>query len=66
MAENNPLLVAAGIGRALLAAFCIEAECRGLHKLVGRMFAVNAGRLNGEWRDTVPVERLLGAARRVG
>ena len=32
----------AGVGRALLAALCIEAESRGLHKLVGRMFAVNA------------------------
>jgi L-amino acid N-acyltransferase YncA len=73
----------AGIGRALLAALCVEAESRGLHKLVGRMFADNVasralarsagfrevgverrhGRLNGEWRDTVPVERLLGAAR---
>ena len=59
-----------------------EAETRGLHKLVGRMFAVNAasrtvaraagfceiglerrhGRIDGEWRDCVPVERLLGAA----
>ena len=79
-----------GVGRALLAALCVEAEARGLHKLVGRMFAVNAasralaraagfreigverrhGRLDGQWRDTVPVERLLGAAaprgRRVG
>ena len=72
----------AGVGRALLEALCREAEARGLHKLVGRMFARNAasralarsagfreigverrhGRLDGEWRDTVPVERLLGAA----
>ncbi len=71
-----------GVGRALLAALCAEAESRGLHKLVGRMFAVNAasralaraagfreigverrhGRIDGEWRDCVPVERLLGAA----
>ena len=75
-----------GVGRALLAALCMEAEARGLHKLVGRMFAVNAasralartagfreigverrhGRMNGQWRDTVPVERLLGAAAREG
>ena len=72
----------AGVGRALLAALCAEAEARGLHKLVGRMFALNTasralaraagfreigverrhGRINGEWRDCVPVERLLGAA----
>jgi phosphinothricin acetyltransferase len=72
----------AGVGRALLEALCEEAERRGLHKLVGRMFAINAasralarsagfreigverrhGRLDGEWRDTVPVERLLGTA----
>lgn len=71
-----------GVGRALLAALCAEAEARGLHKLVGRMFAVNAasralartagfreigierrhGQIDGEWRDCVPVERLLGAA----
>ncbi len=71
-----------GVGRALLAALCAEAETRGLHKLVGRMFAINAasralaraagfreigverrhGRIDGQWRDTVPVERLLGAA----
>ena len=72
----------AGVGLALLTALCAEAEARGLHKLVGRMFATNAasralakaagfreiglehrhGRIDGEWRDTVPVERLLGAA----
>ena len=71
-----------GAGRALLEALCREAEARGHHKLVGRMFAGNAasrglaraagfrelgierrhGRLDGEWRDCVPVERLLGAA----
>jgi L-amino acid N-acyltransferase YncA len=71
-----------GVGRALLAAVCVEAEARGLHKLVGRMFAINAasralaraagfreigverrhGRIDGQWRDTVPVERLLGTA----
>jgi L-amino acid N-acyltransferase YncA len=75
-----------GVGRALLAALCADAEARGLHKLVGRMFAVNAasralartagfreigverrhGRIDGQWRDTVPVERLLGAAVREG
>ena len=71
-----------GIGRALLDALCAEAQARGLHKLIGRMFAINAasralaraagfreigierrhGRLDGEWRDCVPVERLLGEA----
>ena len=73
-----------GVGRALLAALCAAAEARGLHKLIGRMFAVNAasralarsagfreigierrhGQIDGEWRDCVPVERLLGAAAR--
>ena len=76
----------AGVGLALLDALCAEAEARGLHKLVGRMFATNAasralakaagfreiglehrhGRIDGEWRDTVPVERLLGAAAESG
>jgi phosphinothricin acetyltransferase len=31
----------AGVGRTLLTALCADAEARGLHKLVGRMFAVN-------------------------
>ena len=71
-----------GIGRALLDALCAEAEARGLHKLMGRMFEVNEasralaraagfreigierrhGRIDDEWRDCVPVERLLGEA----
>jgi len=71
-----------GVGRELLDALCDEAQARGHHKLVGRMFAANAasralaraagfreigverrhGRLDGEWRDCVPVERLLGEA----
>jgi L-amino acid N-acyltransferase YncA len=71
-----------GIGRALLDALCAEAEARGLHKLIGRMFALNEasralaraagfreigierrhGRIDDEWRDCVPVERLLGEA----
>jgi L-amino acid N-acyltransferase YncA len=71
-----------GIGRALLEALCREAEARGLHKLTGRMFALNEasralaraagfreiglerrhGRIGDEWRDCVPVERLLGEA----
>ena len=71
-----------GIGRALLDALCTEAEARGLHKLMGRMFALNEasralaraagfreigierrhGRIGDEWRDCVPVERLLGGA----
>ena len=72
----------ARVGVALLTALCTAAEARGMHKLIGRMFAGNAasralaraagfreiglerrhGRIGGEWRDTVPVERLLGAA----
>jgi L-amino acid N-acyltransferase YncA len=71
-----------GVGRALLDALCAAAEQRGLHKLIGRMFALNEasralaraagfreigierrhGRIEGEWRDCVPVERLLGEA----
>jgi phosphinothricin acetyltransferase len=71
-----------GLGRDLLEALCREAEARGHHKLVGRMFTENAasralaraagfreigverrhGRLDGEWRDCVPVERLIGEA----
>ena len=71
-----------GVGRELLGALCGEAERRGLHKLIGRTFALNAasralaraagfreiglerrhGQIDGEWRDCVPVERLLGAA----
>jgi phosphinothricin acetyltransferase len=71
-----------GVGRALLDALCREAEARGHHKLVGRMFAANHasralarasgfrevgverrhGRIDGQWRDCVPVERLLGEA----
>ena len=71
-----------GTGRALLTALADEAERRGYHKLVGKIFASNEpsialvkssgwrevgvhrrhGRLDGEWKDVLVVERLLGAA----
>jgi L-amino acid N-acyltransferase YncA len=63
-------------------ALAVEAERRGFHKLLGRLFSANAAsvrllrrccfsdvgvhrrhaRLDGEWRDVVVVERLLGDA----
>jgi L-amino acid N-acyltransferase YncA len=71
-----------GTGRALLTALAEEAERRGYHKLVGKIFTSNEpsialvrscgwrevgvhrrhGRLDGEWKDVLVVERLLGAA----
>jgi L-amino acid N-acyltransferase YncA len=71
-----------GTGRALLTALADEAERRGHHKLVGKIFTSNEpsialvkscgwrevgvhrrhGRLDGEWKDVLVVERLLGAA----
>jgi L-amino acid N-acyltransferase YncA len=71
-----------GTGRALLIALAEEAERRGYHKLVGKIFTSNEpsialvkscgwhevgvhrrhGRLDGEWKDVLVVERLLGAA----
>ena len=71
-----------GTGRALLTALADEAERRGYHKLVGKIFTSNEpsialvkscgwrevgvhrrlGRLDGEWKDVLVVERLLGAA----
>ena len=71
-----------GTGRALLIALAEEAERRGHHKLVGKIFTSNEpsialvkscgwrevgvhrrhGRLDGEWKDVLVVERLLGAA----
>ena len=71
-----------GTGRALLTALADEAERRGYHKLVGKIFASNEasialvkscgwrevgvhrrhGRLDGEWKDVLVVERLLGGA----
>ena len=71
-----------GVGRALLHALARDAEARGYHKLLSRIFPENEaslalaracgfrevgvhhkhGRLDGEWRDTVVVERLLGEA----
>ena len=47
--------------------FAVNAASRALARAAGfREIGVERrhGRLNGEWRDTVPVERLLGAARR--
>ncbi|MGH2966513.1 MAG: GNAT family N-acetyltransferase [Solirubrobacterales bacterium] len=75
-----------GTGRALLAALAEEAERRGYHKLVGKIFTTNGpsialvrasgwrevglherhGRLDGEWRDVLVVEMLLGEARSEG
>ena len=72
-----------GAGRALLEALAEEAERRGYHKLIGKIFSSNEpsialvrscgwhevgvhrrhGRLDGEWKDVLVVERLLGAAR---
>jgi L-amino acid N-acyltransferase YncA len=70
-----------GTGRALLIAIDGEAERRGYHKLIGKIFTSNEpsialvtscgwrevgvhrrhGRLDGEWKDVLVVERLLGA-----
>jgi L-amino acid N-acyltransferase YncA len=70
------------IGSALLARVVADAEARGMHKLIARIFTSNApsialarrtgfaevgvhrrhGRLDGEWRDVLVVERLLGEA----
>jgi phosphinothricin acetyltransferase len=72
-----------GAGGALLGALAQEAEARGYHKLVGKIFTTNAssialvrakgwrevglherhGRLDGEWKDVLVVELLLGDAR---
>lgn len=71
-----------GLGTALAAALCEEAERAGFHKIVGRLFADNEssrrlvakhgfrevglhlrhGRLDGDWRDVLLVELLLGEA----
>jgi L-amino acid N-acyltransferase YncA len=68
-----------GAGRALLGALADEAERRGYHKLIGKIFTSNEpsialvkacgwrevgvhrrhGRLDGEWKDVLVVERLL-------
>jgi L-amino acid N-acyltransferase YncA len=72
----------AGTGRGLLEALAGDAERRGLHKLVGKIFTSNRasielvhacgwrdvgvhrrhGRLDGEWKDVLVVERLIGVA----
>jgi L-amino acid N-acyltransferase YncA len=69
-----------GVGARLCEALAAEAERRGFHKLLGKLFATNEasirlfgrcgfrtvgvhlrhGRLDGEWRDVIVVERLLG------
>lgn len=71
-----------GVGTALAEALATEAEGRGFHKLVGKLFGDNGasvrlcarcgfsnvgvhrrhGQLDGEWRDVLVVERLLGSA----
>jgi L-amino acid N-acyltransferase YncA len=71
-----------GVGGRLIEALAAEAEGRGYHKLIGKIFTTNEpslslmrscgwrevgvhrrhGRLDGEWRDVVVVERLLGEA----
>jgi phosphinothricin acetyltransferase len=45
--------------------FAVNAASRALARAAGfREIGIERrhGRLDGEWRDTVPVERLLGAA----
>jgi phosphinothricin acetyltransferase len=69
-----------GLGKSLLEALAREAESRGFHKLIGKIFTSNEasialvrecgwrevgvhlrhGRLDGEWKDVLVVERLLG------
>jgi L-amino acid N-acyltransferase YncA len=75
-----------GLGTQLLEALATEAEQRGLHKLLGKLFASNEasmrlvarcgfrvvgthvrhGRLDGEWRDVIVVERLLAGQPTMG
>jgi L-amino acid N-acyltransferase YncA len=72
------------VGTRLTQNLATEAELRGFHKLLGKLFATNEasvrlvrrcgfrevgvhrahGRLDGEWRDVVLVELLLGEAAR--
>jgi phosphinothricin acetyltransferase len=71
-----------GVGRSLLNELAHEAERRGLHKLVGKLFRSNRpsialtracgwrevgvhrrhGRLDGQWRDVLVMELLIGEA----
>ena len=73
-----------GAGTRLTQDLATEAELRGFHKLLGKLFTTNQaslrlvrrcgfrevgvhrshGRLEGEWRDVVLVELLLGEAAR--
>jgi L-amino acid N-acyltransferase YncA len=82
----NSRLRGRGIGTALLDALAAEAERRGFHKLLGKLFANNEastrlvarcgfevvgthrrhGRLDGEWRDVILVERLLAGQPTMG
>jgi L-amino acid N-acyltransferase YncA len=75
-----------GVGTELLTALAAEAEGRGFHKLLGKVFASNTasmrlverggfevvgthrrhGRLDGEWRDVILVERLLAGQPTMG
>jgi L-amino acid N-acyltransferase YncA len=75
-----------GLGTQLLEALATDAEQRGLHKLLGKLFASNEasmrlvarcgfrvvgtherhGRLDGEWRDVILVERLLAGQPTMG
>jgi phosphinothricin acetyltransferase len=69
-----------GVGTALTEALATEAQAKGFHKLLGKLFTDNVasirlvercgfspvgthrrhGRLDGQWRDVLVVERLLG------
>lgn len=71
-----------GVGTALAEALAGEAEDKGFHKMVGKLFTDNIasirlvercgfssvgthrrhGRLDGEWRDVLVAERVLGPA----
>jgi L-amino acid N-acyltransferase YncA len=75
-----------GIGTALLGELAEEAERRGFHKLLGKLFDTNEaslrlirsggfrvvgthlrhGRLDGEWRDVILVERTLAGQPTMG
>jgi L-amino acid N-acyltransferase YncA len=75
-----------GLGTELVEALAAEAESRGFHKLLGKLFASNEasmrlvarsgfdvvgthrrhGRLDGEWRDVILVERILAGQPTMG
>jgi L-amino acid N-acyltransferase YncA len=82
----DPGLRGRGLGSELLQALAGEAQRRGLHKLVGKLFASNEasrrlvarcgfrvvgtharhGRLDGQWRDVILVERILAGQPTMG